>query len=300
MKKKHFQNKKDRLQTGFTFIEVIIVVLILSVLVAITVSDFVFWSKRIDVDNTTQEFANILRLAQNRTLSSEGSSQYGVYLNTTTSPHQYVMFKGTSYATRDTSADQIYLLQQMLEFFNINLGGGNEIVFNKLTGASQQSGNLSIRSKLDTSQIKTVYIDSSGTVSFSSVPNPSDASRVKDSRHLHFDYSRVIDTNTENITLSFDNGFVIYTFSINAYFISGQIDWSDTISVAGSNQTVRIHTHRLNNPDTQFSIYRDRRLNNKSLKITISGDSSEQLANYSADGLTTDFSSIYVSNFVWQ
>lgn len=287
-------------KNGFTLVEVIVTLVILSALAAIIISDFTLLNKKKDVDNTAQEFTNVLKLAQNKTLSSENNSQYGVYSDTSVSPNKYILFKGASYALRDTSADQIYLLPQTVEFFAINLGGGSEIVFNKLTGASAQSGNVSVRSKLDTSQSKTIYVTNSGTINFTSVSAPSDASRVKDSRHVHFDYSRIINTNNENITLNFDNGVVIQTFPISSYLVSGQIQWLETVSVGGSNQTIKIHTHRLNNQDTQFSIHRDRSLNTKSLKITISGDSSGYIVNYSADGLTTTNTSIYVSNLVWQ
>jgi len=303
-------NFKDN--KGFTLIEIVIVITILAIISTIVISNFFLWTKKTDVNNTIQEFANILRLAQNRTLSSEGDSQYGVYINTVDSPYKYILFKGTSYDTRDSSFDQVSILVKTVEFFNISLGGGNEIVFSKLSGASVQSGSVSIRSKSDTSQIKTVYIENSGTINFSSVSAPSDSSRTKDSRHVHIDYSRTINTATENITLNFDDGVVIQTFPINAYLIGDQINWLGTFSVSGSNQTVKIHTHRLNSTDTQFSVHRNGTLNNKSLKITISDDTSGNLVNYSADGKTLNgltstncYSggfdlSVNVSNCTWQ
>jgi len=300
-------------KNGFTIFEIIIAVAILSVLSLVTISNFYFWNKKKDVDNNIQEFANILRLAQNRTISSENSSQYGVYINTAVNPNSYILFSGVNYASRIISADQVYLLTKSVEFFGINLsGGGSEIVFDKLTGASAKSGDISIRSKSDTSQIKTIYITNSGTINFSSNPVSSDTERLKDSRHINFDYSRLINTTTENITLDFGSGENIQNFSINNYLIGSQIEWSGTFPVGGEDQTVRIHTIRLNNPDTKFSIHRDRRFNNKSLKITISGDASGNLINYSFDGTSVnsltgvDCSSgafqlsNYVSNCLWQ
>jgi hypothetical protein len=259
-----------------------------------------FINKITDVNNVIQEFANILRLAQNKTLSSENSSQYGVYLDNVASPNKYTLFKGESYALRDVSADQIYSLPESAEFFEINLGGSNEVVFIKLTGQISQPGDVSIRLKSDTSQVKSIYLDNSGAISFASSSSPSDVSRIKDSRHLHFDYSRNINTASENITLNFNNGSVVQTFPISDHIADGQIKWSGTFSVNGSDQTIEISTHKLNSPETQFSIKRDRRLNDKAVKITISNDSSGYLVNYSADGLTTDFTSLYVSNLNWQ
>lgn len=298
-KKFHVSRFKFHKDGGFTLIEVIIIVLILSLISAISITNFVILQEKSELDNSVQEFAGILRLAQSKTLASEDSSQYGVYLDILASPHQYILFKGTSYALRDATYDQFYFLPKTIEFFAIALGGGNEIVFNRLTGSASQSGSLSLRVKTDTSQQKTVYISGSGVVSFSPPAAISDT-RLKDSRHLHFDYNG--DINNKIINLTFDDAStpqkqIQVSQNLDGY---GQLDWLGTISVGGSNQTLRIHTHSLSGVSAQFSIHRDRRYNNKSLKITISGDSSGSLAEYSADGLTTTFSSIYVSNFAWQ
>lgn len=300
MNNKRNKINKNRNLAGFTVNELVIVITMLTILGIIVVSNFSSFIKSSEASNGAQEFANVLKLAQSRTLSSENYSQYGVYLNTTVTPHQYILFKGATYATRIISEDNVYSLPKSTEFSTITLGGGNEIDFNRIDGTSQQAGNVTVRSKTDTSHLKTVYIDNSGIISFTAVAAPSDSARIKDSRHLHFDYSRVIDTLTENITLNFNNGQVIQTFPINAYLLAGQIQWLQTVSVGGTDQIIKINTHRLNSIDTQFSIHRDRRFNDKSLKITISGDSSGTLADYSADGAITTYTSIYVSSFQLQ
>lgn len=280
---------------GFTVIEFIVVMVMLTFLGMIAVSNFNAFLKKSDAEAGAQEFANVLRLAQSRTISSESSGSYGVYVNTSVTPHQYVLFKGASYATRTVSEDQTYTLPKNSEFFNITLGGGSEVTFNRLTGNSNQAGNVTVMSKVDTTQTKVVYIDNAGVVSFSATSVPSDASRVKDTRHVHFNYSRVINTATENITLNFNNGQVVQTFPINAYMVANQIEWYDTVSVGGTDQTVEVHTHRLNSSDTQFSIRRDKRYNDKSLKITISGELGS-LIEYTADGSSTTYTSTYVSS----
>jgi len=299
MKILNLKSKILNRERGFTLFEIIIVISILTVLAVISVTDFVAFQKKTDLNNSLQEVVSILRVAQNKTLASENSGQYGVYLNTVTSPNQYTLFKGISYASRDVSYDKIHSLPQAIEFFGINLGSGNEIVFDKLIGTTGQSGSASLRLKADTTQTRIFYVSSSGAIGFQPPVTPPDSNRIKDSRHLHFDYSRLVNTLNENIVLTFD-GSVNQTIPISMYLIGGQIDWQGTVSAGGTNQTVRVHTHKLNSPDTQFSIHRDRRLNNKSLTITISGDVSGNLIQYSADGLTTTYSSIYVSNFAWQ
>jgi len=286
-------------QKGFTLFEIIIVVFILSVLALISIPAYNILLRSFEVEGNMQEFYIALKLAQTKTLSSENDSQYGVYINTAITPNQYIIYKGASYATRDTAYDQLYWLHKNVEFSSVSLGGGYEVLFQKLTGyALDMSGSVVIRSKVDTSKSKTVYISSSGIMSFVAPVAITDA-RVKDSRHVHFDYSRIIDTNAESITLLFD-GTIPKVIPIVSNMFGGQIDWTGTVLAGGSDQTVSVRTHRLNNSGTQFSIHRSGDLNNKTLVVTISGDTSGNLVQYSANGLTTTTSSIFVSNFAWQ
>ena len=81
---------------------------------------------------------------------------------------------------------------------------------------------------------------------------------------------------------------------------NGQIYWLGEVNVGGVGQRVEVSTHRLNDPDTLFSIRRDRRYNNVSLQITLSGDSSGYLLNYNSDGSVTTKQSIFASEPLWQ
>lgn len=287
-----------KLQKGFTLIEILVVVTIFAGLVAISLGAFDQFSKNISVANDMQEFYAIVKLAQSKTLASDSQSQYGVYVNTSASPHAYTLFKGATYATRDVAADLVYPLSSRTEFAGVAFGSGNEMVFDRITGYTSQPGSASIRLKADTSNVKTLYVSGTGIVSFAAPATISDT-RVKDSRHVHVDYSRTINTSTEEITLTFD-GSVSQTIPIVANMSAGQISWTGTVTVDGQAQTVSVATHRLNSPDTQFTIHRDGRLNTKSLRMTLSGDSTGNIIQYSADGQTVTSSCAYASNLAWQ
>lgn len=288
--------KKIKKNLGFTVIEILIVLAIIGILVAIFIA-YALLRPGKDLDNSTEEVISKLRLAQSKTLTSEGPSQYGVYFDSTTTPNRYILFKGVSYAARDTSVDLIFKLPTRLEFYSISFSGGNEVVFKRVTGLAIQSGSVSLRFKDDPAQNKTVYVESSGRVGQS--PSTPPDTRIKDSRHVHFDYSRVIDVNIEKLVLTFE-GSVVQEIPILANLQGGQIEWEGEVSVNGAAQKIEIHTHRLNNPDTQFCVHRDQRYNNKSLVITISGDTTGNLIQYSADGSIVTSSSSYVSNRDWQ
>lgn len=288
--------------SGFTLIEVLTVVGILVVLTAMAVPAYHYFQAESELLNTTEEVITILRLAQNKTLASEGASQWGVFFDKSASPHQFVLFKGISYPSLDPVFDEVHGLPASVEIYEISLvGGGEKIIFNRLTGETAQTGDIVLQLKTDPAKTKTVYIEQSGKVGLVSPIAPSDENRVKDSRHLHFDYNRPIDINTEKITLTFEGG-ATKEIQISANLEEGQIFWEGEVEVAGATQKLKIHTHRLNDPIsyTQFCVHRDRRYNNKTLIITISGDSSGSSVAYTADGLITASASIYVSNLNWQ
>lgn len=255
---------------GFTFIELLIVIAVLAVLAAIFVSTRTFFSLRPDLDNSIEEVVSALELAQSRTLASEGLNQYGVHFDTATVPNQYVLFKGSGYDVRDVASDMVFNIPNTIEIYSISLGGSDEVVFKRVTGLSSQSGSISIRLKNDPAKNGTIYVEESGRVGRAAPSTPPDT-RVKDSRHVHSDYSRIIDTVTEKITLTFGGG-ATQDIIIANNLQGGQVYWEGEIVVDGSTQKIKIHTHRLNNPDTQFCIHRDPRYNDKSLIINISGD----------------------------
>lgn len=283
---------------GFTLLEIVIVIFILGSLAAVSLPAINTLALSTDLDSGMRQFTTALKLAQSKTVSSETDSQYGVYMDTGVFPNKFVIYKGATYAGRDASYDQHFWLPKTVEFSGISLGGGSEVVFEKLTGYALQSGSIAVRMISNTAKLKTVYISGSGV--FSEVaPGSITDTRAKDSRHVHVDYSRVIDTNTESITLLFD-GTVSQVIPLVSNMSNGQIEWTGTVTAGGSPQTVRVHTHRLNSADTQFSIHRDGSLNNKTLRITISGDATGNVLLYSADGQTTSASSFYASNLIWQ
>ena len=291
---------------GFTLIELLVIVGISLILVVLAFPNFCFFGKESDLNNSAEEIINTLRIAQNKTLASEGASQWGVYFETSTSPHQYILFKGRSFATRDTSADETHELPKSIEIYEIDLWGGNEVVFERVTGnvsSTSQFGKVSIRLKMDPTKNKTVYIENSGLVGLINPSTVSDLERVKDSRHVHFDYSRSISTSTERIILTFtyDSSTTTEEIIIADNIKDNQIYWEGEVNVGGEIQKLKIHSHRLNDPisGTQFCIHRDRRYNSKALKVEISGDTGD-LIKYDQDGQTTKGNSIYVSEPVWQ
>ena len=296
MKNKNFKN-------GFTLIEILVLIGIFSVLLGLSVSFFRVSRRASNLANAAEETLNILRLAQSKTLSSEGLSQWGVFFDNSVVPNRMVIFKGSSFAARDVSADDERELSESVEIYDISLVGQSETVFSRLTGLAVPAGYISLRLKSEPSEIKSVFIDGSGKIDLSSSFLPSDASRIKDSRHVHFDYSRDIDAATEDLILTFSdppNPDTVQIIVIADNLADGQIYWEGQVSVSGENQEIKIQTHRLNSLDSQFSLHRDRRYNNKALRLELSADPSGNLIQYQSNGQTIQGSSIYAASPIWQ
>src|SRR3989344_81370 len=238
-------------QKGFTILEIFIAITILLVLGSTVFAVFAVFQERTEISAASQELATVLKLAQSKTLASQNNTTYGVYLNTAVTPNQYVLFQGSTYATRVPSSDLAYPLSKTVEFSDISLGGGSEVNFQKLTGSST-AGNFSVRLKNNISQIVTIYISAAGLITFTAPVAVSDT-RVKDSRHTSFNYNRSIDTATEVITLNFDNA-VNKSIPVSQNLVAGQLYWSGSVTAGGAAQQVTILTTRLNNPDTEFHV----------------------------------------------
>ncbi len=290
------QNLKHR---GFTLIEIITVVGILLIITATAIPAYRNFQKQSDLINTTEEIINVLRLAQSKTLASEQASQWGIHFLAS----EYILFKGADYDSRDSSFDKNYIVPSLVEIHEVDLkGAGFDVVFERIIGQTNQFGSISLRLKANTLETRTIIVESSGQI-FSQQIVPSDTERIKDSRHTHFNYARQIDTSIEILTLTFT--YDSSSFSEDIRLIDNikdnQIFWEGEVNVNEEIQKIKIHTHNLNDPvfNTDFCVHRDKRYNNKSLKIEISGDSTGDLINYDSAGQTIQGSSIYVSEPIW-
>ncbi|MCX6731801.1 MAG: prepilin-type N-terminal cleavage/methylation domain-containing protein [Candidatus Parcubacteria bacterium] len=145
---------------GFTILEIIISLAIILILVIAIVFSFSSFRNNRELTNAAQETINLLNLARSKTLSSEGSSQYGIHFESS----RIVLFRGTSFS--ESSPDNIVsALSSLLEISAINLnGGGNNLVFQRLTGKTDNYGIITLRIKSDIGKTKIIEIKKTGIV----------------------------------------------------------------------------------------------------------------------------------------
>jgi prepilin-type N-terminal cleavage/methylation domain-containing protein len=266
---------------GFTLIELLVVISILSVLMLITFASFRLFSGQVTLDTTSQQILSTLELARTRTLASKDESQHGVHFETT----KYVLFKGSTYSDSDPENKEYNLSSS--EIYEINLSGGDDVVFTRVRGTTINNGSIKVRLTADTSKTKTILVNSSGSVSLQETVTPTDT-RVTDSRHLHLDLGWSI-LNSTTLTFVFSdspNPDVQEDIPMAGFFDAGktEFDWEGTVDVNGSDQTLRVHTHYLDATDTTLSVHRDGQRNDKAVKISIDGN---EIVSYSAAGIAT-------------
>lgn len=118
-------------RSGFTLIETLVVVTMILAIGSVAVPVSVDYQQRNDLDVCQTTFAQGIRRAQQMAMSGEGDSQWGVNVVSGT----IIIFKGSTYATRDTAFDENYTIPTV-----ISLSGQLEYDFAKVTGVPAQTG----------------------------------------------------------------------------------------------------------------------------------------------------------------
>jgi prepilin-type N-terminal cleavage/methylation domain-containing protein len=136
---------------GFTFIEVLIVTVVVAFLLVFTLPWAIRFYRVQQIDNVTEEVVQTLRRAQLKAMSVNKDSPFGVYFG---SAGQYVLFRGNSYDTRDDE-EVLYILD------DISFSGISEVTFLKLNGNPDPVGNIMI--SLD-NETRIININSLGRV----------------------------------------------------------------------------------------------------------------------------------------
>ena len=284
------------MKKGFTLIELLVVIGVLVIVLAISITAFFNLTKKTNLDVSRENIISTLNTARNKSIASEAASQYGVYLDTSTEPDRYIFFRGPSYAQRSVSYDKIYVLPSSIIILNLNFnGGGNEIVFKRLDGNTNNYGSLTIKS-LSTNEIRNIYIYSSGQLSLEpeSVSGPG---RITDSRHVHFDLGWGI---SEAATLKFDfiNAGKIEQIPMAEYFTSTSFDWEGEFTINNATQEFRIHTYQLS-PSTLLCIHRDRNKGKNTEEVyvyIIQGGTEKEIAHYDNDQYATVYKGASILN----
>lgn len=147
-------------EKGYSFLEIIIVLAIMSFVLLFTTDVFLFFGKNKALYAETERVISIINEARSKTISSKNASEYGAHFEQT----KIVSFKGTVFNSFDPNNKEVFF-SEGVEIYNISLNGGSaDLFFKKFTGGTDMYGTISLRLKRDNSKIKIIKISQSGIV----------------------------------------------------------------------------------------------------------------------------------------
>ncbi|ETB64193.1 TPA: hypothetical protein DIC38_00230 [Candidatus Nomurabacteria bacterium] len=149
---------------GITILEIIIVIsitILIASIVTLNLSDF---KRARTLENATSEIISLINKSRNNTISSLNSSNYSIHFDS----DKVVLFLGSTYDP-NAITNEVMVLESSLEIpisLGVSLnGGGSDIVFQKITGETNNYGTINIRLKTDINTYRTININQLGVVS---------------------------------------------------------------------------------------------------------------------------------------
>lgn len=147
--------KKNNNYRGFTLLEVLLSIAIIGLITGIGIPVYQSFQVRNDLDIATVSIAQSLRRAETLAEAVDGDISWGIRVQS----GSITLFKGTSYAARDTNFDEVFQVPT-----SIAPSGVQEIVFAKFTGLPQTTGTTTLTS--NTNETRTITINAKGMVSY--------------------------------------------------------------------------------------------------------------------------------------
>lgn len=148
------------MKNGFSILEVLVSIAIMAVIIAVVVLPLSKNRQYRVLLQSTEDIVSALNLSRSNTLSSVGSDSYGVKILS----DKVIMFKGSTYNASSVDNKTINLQSGLNVSVIILNGGASEVVFKRLTGATDQYGTITIQVTSDTSKNKTITIGKTGLV----------------------------------------------------------------------------------------------------------------------------------------
>ncbi len=148
-------------KNGFTILELLLVISIMSILSAIVLTTYVDFRRHESLSKDTETVVQVLNQARNQTISSRNQSVYGVHIASST----ITIFTGGTY-DQNSPTNQVINLNPIDTIVNLSLnGGGVDVVFRRITGETGNYGTVTIAST-GLTNTRTVTIYETGVVEF--------------------------------------------------------------------------------------------------------------------------------------
>lgn len=143
--------KLNNKKTGFTFIEVLLVIAALGILAGLAIPFYQSFQVSSQLDNTVQELVQTLRRAQAKAMASENYQSYGILFE----PHKFILFGGTSYNPNDPFNEEVELSNVLtVDYSGL---GGNSVIFSRIRGLPDHLGSITVSTSAESQTISINY-----------------------------------------------------------------------------------------------------------------------------------------------
>jgi len=133
-------NIQYSVRRGFTALELLIVIAIMGVILATILPSFTNFRRSSLLNTESQELVSIINRARILSVSSKYDDQFGVHFEA----GKVVLFQGDTYSpSATTNEEHVFDTAVILSPIVIN-GGGSELLFEKITGATSQNATTTL------------------------------------------------------------------------------------------------------------------------------------------------------------
>lgn len=147
---------------GITLLEVLIIIAIVGIVSSIAFVNLSQFHNEQALKNTTIDIVSLLNKARQKTLSSINSTNYSVHFDT----NKAVLFTGSIYSSINTTNEINNFSSAVIipTVGGLNIGGGNDVTFERLTGDTI-GGTIIVRLSSDVTKQKIITIYKTGVIS---------------------------------------------------------------------------------------------------------------------------------------
>ncbi len=146
---------------GLTLVELLIVLAILSILAVLAFGSLQTFSDTQALLTGSNAAVSLIERAQNEALAGAGGVPHGVHIASTT----LTLFSGTVYDPGGSTNEAVALTGGVVIAHASLAGGGLDIVFDQLTGATEELGSLVLEAGGNSTRQKTIQVSPTGVVS---------------------------------------------------------------------------------------------------------------------------------------
>ncbi len=152
-------------RSGFTLVELLISITIMVILAGVSFINVVNYKNRQEITSNVQEIVTVLRSAQDRSLSQEGGSRWGIHFeNPAEAMDFYELFRGISYSSGIVVSRSV--LSSDIQFDSPAAGSSSTVIFSPITGLPDAVINIKISLMGSPSVSSTITVSSNGKISY--------------------------------------------------------------------------------------------------------------------------------------